>query len=83
MNVTVVYIEGEKKLLQRLKLPESVSIKEAIERSDLRRKFPALDIATTKVGIFGKITQLEATINDGDRIEIYRPIIADPPAAIE
>ena len=78
MNVTVVYVEGSKKLLQKINLSEAVSVKEVIERSELKRKFPHIDINATKVGIFGKITKLDATISDGDRIEVYRPITADP-----
>jgi len=77
MNVTVVYVEGSKKLLQKLNLPEALSVKEAIERSDLHRKFPHIDITATKVGIFGKVTKLDAAICEGDRIEIYRPIVAN------
>ncbi len=83
MNVTVVYVEGDKQLLQKLSLPEESTVEQAIAKSDLGRKFPHVDITTTKVGIFGKVKKLDTVINDGDRIEIYRPITADPQAAKE
>lgn len=81
MNITVVYVEGEKKLLQQLVVPEESTVAQAIDKSDLGRKFPHVDIATAKVGVFGKVTKLNAAVNDGDRIEIYRPITADPETA--
>ena len=48
---------------------------------DLLERFPEIDLATNKVGIFGKAAALSATLTEGDRIEIYRPLIADPKEA--
>ncbi len=42
------------------------------------RKFPDLDIENSKVGLFGKVTQMTTILQDADRVEIYRPLIADP-----
>jgi hypothetical protein len=53
-------------------------VREAIEHSGLLNQYPDIDLASQRVGIFGKLTKLEAKVKDGDRVEIYRPITADP-----
>jgi len=59
-------------------VPEDSSVEQAILRSGILKRFPEIDLATQKVGIFGKLVKLDAPVKEGDRIEIYRPIIADP-----
>ena len=54
------------------------TVKDAIERSGILRMFPHIDLATQKVGIFGKIVKAEAPLRPGDRVEISRPITCDP-----
>ena len=41
-------------------------------------RFPQIDLNDNKVGVFGKLTKLDAELRSGDRVEIYRPLIADP-----
>jgi putative ubiquitin-RnfH superfamily antitoxin RatB of RatAB toxin-antitoxin module len=53
-------------------------VRDAIEASGIIRAFPALDLSTQKVGVFGKAVALEARLEAGQRVEIYRPITADP-----
>jgi uncharacterized protein len=53
-------------------------VREAIEHSGLLNQYPDIDLEAQRVGVFGKLTKLEAKIKDGDRVEIYRPITADP-----
>jgi putative ubiquitin-RnfH superfamily antitoxin RatB of RatAB toxin-antitoxin module len=53
-------------------------VRDVIAQSGLLKQFPEIDIDTQKVGIFGKLTKLDAVVEDGSRIEIYRPITADP-----
>jgi len=53
-------------------------VREAIECSGLLPQFPAIDLSTHAVGIFGRIVTLDRPVSDGDRVEIYRPITADP-----
>ena len=56
-----------------------MTVGEAIERSGILERFPEIDLGkANKVGIFGKLTRLDAPLNPGDRVEIYRPLIADP-----
>jgi putative ubiquitin-RnfH superfamily antitoxin RatB of RatAB toxin-antitoxin module len=50
----------------------------AIEQSGILDKFPAIDIETFKIGIFGKVAELDTALKPGDRVEIYRAITADP-----
>jgi hypothetical protein len=61
-----------------MEVPDDSTVREAIERSGLLKRFPDIDLETQKVGIFGKFTKLDARVSEGDRIEIYRPITADP-----
>jgi len=49
-----------------------------IEKSGLLTMFPEIDLETQKAGIFGKLTKLDAVVEEGNRVEIYRPITADP-----
>jgi hypothetical protein len=53
-------------------------VSEAIEQSGILRDFPEIDLASAKVGIYSKLVKLDAVLRDKDRIEIYRPLIADP-----
>jgi len=78
MNVGVAYTEPEDQLWIRLEVPDGSTVQDAIERSGLLTRFPHIDLAAQKVGIFGKITTLDAPLQEGDRVEVYRPIIADP-----
>ncbi|MCB1790463.1 MAG: RnfH family protein [Gammaproteobacteria bacterium] len=78
MHIGVAYADKFKQLWLKLDVPDGCSVREAIERSGLLKQFPDLDIDQHAVGIFGKLTQLDATLADGERVEIYRPITADP-----
>ncbi len=78
MNVGVCYADADRQLWLRMEVPETSSVEEAIRRSGILDRFPEIDLSQQKVGIFGKLVKLDAPLKDGDRIEIYRPIIADP-----
>lgn len=78
MNIGVCYAEADRQLWMRLDVPEDCSVKDAIQRSGLLNRFPDIDLKKQKVGIFGKLVKLDSTVREGDRIEIYRAIIADP-----
>ena len=77
MNVGVCYALADRQLWLKLDVPEGSTITDAIEISGLLNQYPEIDLETQKVGIFGKITKLDAVVKDGDRVEIYRKIIAD------
>ncbi|MEW5888032.1 MAG: RnfH family protein [Pseudomonadota bacterium] len=78
ISVQVVYaLPGRQELIQ-LKLPEGSTLQQAIEASGLLQRFPDIDLAKNKVGIYGKLSRLDTVLRDRDRVEIYRPLIADP-----
>ena len=78
MNVGIAYADKFKQTWLKLEVPDGSTIKEAIEFSGLLKQFPDIDLETQAVGIFGKISKLDTKVADGDRVEIYRPITADP-----
>ena len=78
MNVGVCYAQADRQLWLKLEVPEGSTIAEAIEISGLLTQYPEIDLETQKVGIFGKLAKLDAPVKDGDRVEIYRKITADP-----
>lgn len=78
MNIGVCYAEAERQLWVRLEVPDNSTIQEAIELSGVLKQYPQIDLTTQKVGVYGKLAKLDAPIQEGDRIEIYRKITADP-----
>jgi len=79
INVEVVYALPERQELIHLRLHEGATVQQAIESSGLLQKYPDLDPGkTNKIGVFAKLTKLDAELRDRDRVEIYRPLIADP-----
>lgn len=78
MNIEVVYALPEKQYLQRLTLPQGSNVEQAIERSGLLNLRSEIDLSKNKVGIFSRPVKLNDPLHDGDRVEIYRPLIADP-----
>lgn len=59
-------------------MKQGITAEEAIKASGIIKKFPEIDLSTNQIGIFGKLTQLDHVMRERDRIEIYRPLIADP-----
>ncbi len=78
INVEVVYALAHEQLLMRLKVEQGATVADAIKRSGVLDKHPEIDLAKNKLGIFGKLSKADAVLRDRDRVEIYRPLIADP-----
>ncbi|MDR0701906.1 MAG: RnfH family protein [Azoarcus sp.] len=78
MQIALAYSEPGQQIWMNLDVPESATLREAIERSGILRQFPHIDLESQKTGIFGKLAKLDTILKPGDRVEIYRPIIADP-----
>ena len=76
--VEIAYALPEEQVIISIKVPTIFNVQQAIEKSGIQKKFPSIDLSKNKVGIFGKKTTLDHTLNDRDRIEIYRPLILDP-----
>lgn len=77
-NVSVVYAEPAQLRWLKIQVDDEATVADAIIRSGVLGLYPEIDLENQKVGIFGKVSKLDAMPEEGDRIEIYRPIIADP-----
>lgn len=78
MQIGVTYSEPAQQFWLNLDVPEGASVLEAIERSGVLQRFPQIDLTAQKVGVFGKVVKLDASLRAGDRVEIYRAITCDP-----
>ena len=74
--VEIVYALADRQVLRRILLPDGSTVEDAIQVSGLRAAFPEMD--TTHVGIHGEPVPLTTILRDRDRVEIYRPLRADP-----
>lgn len=74
----VCYASQEKMSLLDLQVPRDASILQAITLSGIVQIHPEINISVAKVGVYGKLKSLDSGLQPGDRIEIYRPLIADP-----
>jgi len=76
--VEVAYALPEKQYLRKVTLAEGATLEEAIVASGLLELRPDIDLKKNKVGIYSRPAKLHDEVHDGDRVEIYRPLIADP-----
>jgi hypothetical protein len=76
--IEVVYALPEEQVLMSLDVEQGTTVEQAVKLSGILEKFPDIDLTKNKLGIFGKITNAEQVLQDKDRVEIYRPLIADP-----
>lgn len=81
ISVEVVFARPGEQALEQFRVAADATVEDVIRQSGFLERFPEIDMAQAKVGVFGKLTKLDATLNEGDRIEIYRPLIADPKEA--
>lgn len=77
MIIEVAYALANKQTLLSIEVKENITLKEAIEVSGILDIYPNIDLTKDKVGIFGKIAKLDTILREKDRVEIYRPLIAD------
>lgn len=78
MNIGIAYALIKRQVWLTVDMPEGATVREAIDRSGILQQFPEIDLERQKVGIFGKIVALDSKLEDGDRVEIYRPLVVDP-----
>ena len=78
MIIEVAYALKAKQTLLSLEMNEGATVKDAIDASGIINSYPQINLTTDKVGIFGKLTKLDTVLREKDRVEIYRPLIADP-----
>ena len=78
INVEVAYAIPEKQIIRAVNVDTCTTIGAAIVQSGIMMDFPDLELEDAKVGIFGKAASMTTVLSDGYRVEIYRPLIADP-----
>lgn len=78
LQIEVAYATPAKQKIIPIRVPVGTSVAQCIEKSHIREHFPEINLDEQKVGIWSKAVKLDAEPRDGDRIEIYRPLIADP-----
>ena len=78
IQIEVAYARPDQQLLLPLRVAAGSTVAQVIEASGVLAKFPEIDLAQNKVGIFGKLTKLDTVVRERDRIEIYRALTADP-----
>ena len=81
LHIEVVYALPTRACLISVDVPSGTTIKQGIELSGILKQCPDIDLSKNKVGIFGKLKELDTRLNDGERVEIYRPLKADPKEA--
>ena len=75
ITVEVAHARPERQLILVVEVPSGATLEQAIRASGILEQFPDIELAGSKVGVFGKLSD---TLHEGDRVEIYRPLIADP-----
>jgi uncharacterized protein len=78
INVQVVYAMPDRQDIVSIKLPQGAVLKQALEACGLLQKYPEIDAENGRFGIFSRLSKPDTVLRDLDRVEIYRPLIADP-----
>ena len=78
INIEVAYALPQEQVIIKLQVPPQTTVEQAIEQSGILKRYPQIDTEKMKVGIFGKLKKPAQLLHQGDRVEIYRPLIADP-----
>lgn len=80
ITIEVAYALPHQQLIIPVQLPENTTAEQAIIASGIQKKFPEIDLKVNQIGVFGKLARLDSPLRHMDRVEIYRPLIADPKA---
>lgn len=81
IDVEVSYALPDRQDVLKVRVPAGATVRDAIEASGILEKHPEIDLnGANKVGVFAKLTRLDTVLRERDRVEIYRPLIADPKA---
>ncbi len=77
-HIEIAYATPQKQIILELEVAADTSPRQAVIDSDIDEYFPEIDKQSCDIGIFGKLIKADHVLENGDRIEIYRPLIADP-----
>lgn len=78
LKIEVAYALRDEQVLLELEAAEGTTARQAVERSGILQRFPEIDLARASLGIFGRLVAPDTPLRNRDRVEIYRPLIADP-----
>lgn len=78
ITVEVVYALPDRQSVREVRLQSGATVRDAIQQSGLLALHPEIDLAQAAVGVHGRRTTLDASLRERDRVEIYRPLTADP-----
>jgi len=78
LDIEIAYALEDKQIILTLNIDESTKPREAIKASEILAHFPDVDLDAVDIGVFGKAVKADYQLQQGDRIELYRPLIADP-----
>ncbi len=78
ISIEISYALADEQVILGVDIEPTDTVEVAIRKSGILEQFSEIDLGSNRVGIFGKLTRLDKTLNERDRIEIYRPLIADP-----
>ena len=78
MRIEIVFALPERQFLESVEVPDGAVLADVIRASSLAKTFPGLDHETLATGIWGKIVAQDTEVQDGDRVELYRPLEIDP-----
>jgi len=78
LTIEVAYALPDKQVIIAFTAAEGITAEQAISASGVLKQFPEIDLNVNKIGIFGKVVKPDSPLRDKDRVEIYRPLIADP-----
>jgi putative ubiquitin-RnfH superfamily antitoxin RatB of RatAB toxin-antitoxin module len=81
LRIEIAYAEPQRGIVKTLHLPPGSRVADALRLAALDPEFTGVDLANAALGIFGALTRPDQTLKEGDRIEIYRPLAADPKVA--
>lgn len=81
ISIEVAYALPRQQFLIQETVPEGSTIADALARSEIRQLVPHIEIIDGRVGLFGKVAKMSQVLREGDRIEIYRPLVNDPKEA--
>ncbi len=78
INIEVACATAVKQKVISLQVPEGTRLADAVARSGIADEFPELNMSITKMGIFGRVEPQDRILTEGDRVEIYRPLLINP-----
>ena len=81
IEVEVAYARPERQLILTVEVPVGTTAIEAARLSGIEEQFPDIELGKNRMGVFGKLCKPDRVLIAGDRVEVYRPLLADPRAA--